>query len=157
LPEQGEYFPELTAEDRSVFSDSDREFCKDCSLLLRRIVGVTKRRRNPLSAAWKSGLPVFLCGGGSQIELYKDAIKDAFSALKPMGIQGFSYVSLPKPENLETEDIPPRDYHRVAVSYGLSFSDLDIGEIIPQKELDDIEELKTVRDFQSIFVDKDKV
>ena len=157
LPERKEYFPELTEKDYAEFSNSDHSFRKDCSLLLRRVVGMTKKKRNPRSAEWEKGLPVFLCGGGSQIPIYRDAIKDAFNALEPLGVRGFSFVPLPKPENLETDDIPPADYHRVSVSYGLSFSELDIGKIIPQKELDDIEELRPILEVEDFFIDKDKV
>ena len=157
LPEQKKYFPELTNNDRVIFSNSDRSFCNGCSLVIRRVVGMTKKKRNPFSDAWRNGLPVFLCGGGSLIPLYKDAIKEAFSALKSIGVQGFNVVPLPKPENIETDDIPPGDFHRVAVSYGLSFSELDIGKIIPQKELDDIEDVKYVRNIDDFFIDKDKV
>jgi len=157
LPEREEYFPELTEKDHAEFSNSDASFRKGCSLLLRRVVGMTKKKRNPRSAEWEKGLPVFLCGGGSQIPLYRDAIKDAFNALEPLGVRGFSFVPLPKPENLETDDIPPADFHRVSVSYGLSFSELDIGKIIPQKELDDIEELRPILELEDLFIDKDKV
>ena len=157
LPEREEYFPELTDKDHAEFSGSDRSFRKDCSLLFRRVVGMTRKKRNPHSDAWTKGLPVFLCGGGSQIPLYRDAIKDAFNALEPLGVRGFSFVPLPKPENLETDDIPPADYHRVSVSYGLSFSELDIGKIIAQKELDDIEELRPILELEDLFIDKDKV
>ena len=157
LPEQKEYFSELTSTDRAAFSNSDRSFCNGCSLVMRRVVGMTKKKRNPNSDAWRNGLPVFLCGGGSLIPLYKDAVKGAFNALETFGVQGFNFVPLPKPENIETEDIPPADYHRVAVSYGLSFSEFDIGKIIPQKELDDIEEIKTVMDIRDLYIDKDKM
>jgi hypothetical protein len=45
---------------------------------------------------------------------------------------------LPKPENLEAQDIPPSEYHRISVSYGLSFSGVDIGKIISPKENSDL-------------------
>lgn len=157
LPERKGYFPELTEKDYAEFSKLDGSFRKECSLLLRRVVGMTKKTRNPLSAEWEKGLPVFLCGGGSQIPLYRDAIRDAFDALEPLGVRGFSFVPLPKPETLETDDIPPKDYHRISVSYGLSFSELDIGRIIPQKELDDIEDLRPILEIEDLFIDKDKV
>jgi hypothetical protein len=157
LPEQRGYFPDWTGEDRQRLSDSDGEFCRSCRVLLQKVVGMTKKKRNPLSDTWNTGLPVFLCGGGSPIKLYQDSIRDAFRKLESIGIRGFSLVPLPKPGNLETEDIPPLEYHRVAVSYGLSFSGLDIGRIIPQKELDDIEEFRPIRDLEGTFIDKEKV
>jgi hypothetical protein len=157
LPDKEEYFSELTDEDRENFLDSDSSFCRECSLILRQVVGLTRKKRNPRSDAWTNGLPVFICGGGSPIQLYRDAIEDAFHALEPVGVQGFRFIPLPKPENIETNDIPPADYHRVAVSYGLSFSEIDIGKIIPQKELADIEQRRPTFDLESIFIDKDKV
>lgn len=157
LPEHEEYFPKLSEEDFLDFPNCDREFSKRCSLAMRRVVGATKKKRNPLSDAWNNGLPVFLCGGGSEISVYRKSVGDAFDALSPMGINGFSFVPLPKPDNFETQDIPHRDYHRFAVSYGLSYSEIDIGKIISQKELDDIDPSKPLLDTEAVFVDKDMV
>jgi len=157
LPEQKKYFLELKDKESKEFSGLDCSFSKKCSLLFTKVVGMTKKKRNPLSYDWDKDLPLFLCGGGSQIPLYKDALKYAFNLLKQLGIKGFRLVPLLKPENLETEDIPPADYHRFAVSYGLSFSELDIGHIKPQKELDDIEELNSSLKLEDLFIGKDKV
>jgi hypothetical protein len=63
----------------------------------------------------------------------------------------------PEPDNLEGDDIPPRDYHRAAVSYGLSHSEIDLGQIIPQREIDDFEYKPGIADIDKWYVDKDMV
>lgn len=157
LPDVSEYIPALTKSDKQAFDDANRQFLRECSRLLRAVVGETKKRRNPRADEWSQGLPVFLCGGGSQVELYQSMIKHAANRLEPIGFPGFHLKVLPKPDNLEGEGIPPRDYHRIAVSYGLSYSEIDLGHIIPQREVEDFVCEPRFMDIDKRFVDKDMV
>jgi len=157
LPEFDQYLPSFNENDKQAFSEADKNFLYECSRLIRRVVGTTKKRRNPLASEWGNGLPIFLCGGGSQVKLYKNMIKDAEDKLKQTGFGGFNIKILPKPNNLDSDDIPPSDYHRIAVSYGLSHSEIDLGKIIPQRDIDDFTCEHSVVDVDKRFVDKDMV
>ncbi|OEU65975.1 MAG: hypothetical protein BA863_02585 [Desulfovibrio sp. S3730MH75] len=157
LPRFDQYLPSLNENDKQVFSEANKNFLCKCSRLIRRVVGTTKKRRNPLASEWGNGLPIFLCGGGSQVELYKNMIKDVEDKLKQTGFGGFNIKILPRPDNLDAYDIPPSDYHRIAVSYGLSHSEIDLGKIIPQRDMDDFTCEHSVVDVDKRFVDKDMV
>jgi hypothetical protein len=98
----------------------------------------TYKKKNPFASEWNKGLPIFLCGGGCKISLYHSVILSIQKNIKKVNIAGFRFVKLPKPENLEAQDIPPSEYHRISVSYGLSFSGVDIGKIISPKENSDL-------------------
>jgi hypoxanthine-guanine phosphoribosyltransferase len=93
------------------------------------------------------------------MEYYQKTVKHAEERLKKsIFCVSLAEKKLPKPDNLETDDIPLHDYHRFAVSYGLSFSEVDIGRIIPQRKVPDImlpEPLE--KDIDKWFVDKDMV
>ncbi len=87
------------------------------------VLAITKEKRNPLAEAWKNGLPVFVCGGGSRLELYKEAIVEHYKNWRKgkTNIAPCHLVELPKPTNLEADDLPESEFHRLAVAYGLSF------------------------------------
>ena len=157
LPDYWDYLPAMNDEDKQMFFDANAKFLSDCSIFLRSVIGATKKFRNPLAPEWNHGLPVFLCGGGSGINLYKKMIQHAEERLKAAGFAGFDLKVLPKPNNLEGDDIPPREYHRVAVSYGLSHSEIDLGQIIPQREIVDFEYRPDIANVDKWYVDKDMV
>jgi len=157
LPDFSKYQPSIDGNDNEMLVKADECYLKDCSVVLRQLVGHTKKKRNPYSLAWEAGVPAFLCGGGSQVNLYKRLIPYSGEKLRTVGINGFDIKNLPKPENLENDDILPQDYHRIAVSYGLSFSVNNMGTIIPARDIEDIRYDITEADISGKYVDKDMV
>lgn len=156
LPEPKEY---LAPVDYNSFNEKEKAFPEKCSIITRIVIRETRVHKNPFPYEWDKGLPVFLCGGGSKLKVYGNAIKNAEIALRKT-IYSVDLIEkkLPKPENLETDDIPPRDYHRMAVSYGLSFSEVDIGTIRPQRKVPDIHlQGPKIADIDSLYIDKDMV
>jgi len=153
LPDIHQYLPEPTDDDYKCVMLCDTGFLEECSRKIRSVIRITQERRNPLSEAWSSGLSVFLCGGGSKIELYQSIFPHAEDKLANTTFSGFDMKNLPKPKNLEADDMPPVDYHRVAVAYGLSFSGFDIGKIIPSSEVEDLVWQPVIRDIDQYFVD----
>jgi hypothetical protein len=146
-------------EEFKKFKEIDWHFFCNCSMLIRKVIGETKKHKNPLGDEWIGGLPVFICGGGSKMDFYKKTVRHAEEGLKKSIYRvDLEEKKLPKPDNLENVDIPLRDYHRFAVSYGLSFSEVDIGRIVPQRKVPDIMLPDTVeKDIDKWFVDKDMV
>ena len=109
-----------------------------CEIMLRRIVWHTKTRRDPNAAAWRTELPVLVCGGGREDPFYGQA-KESLSNLmrehiKP-GVTRFRQV--PPPTNLVTS-CSPENYHRLAVAWGLSFEEFETGDIGIPSQIDDI-------------------
>jgi hypothetical protein len=83
---------------------------------------------------------LFVCGGGSKIAIYRNAVNDCSKNLqKNLRLCGFLDKSLPEPKGFEAPNLPPNSFHRMAVAYGLSFPSEEIGKIIPQSEIPDIE------------------
>lgn len=157
LPKIEPYFPTLSPKVLKDYRKIDAEFMVECSKLVRKVIKESRLYRNPNSPAWQKGLPVFLCGGGSNIETYKSVISHAEQRLSSTSFPGFDQKQLPKPVNLETEDIPPRDYHRMSVAYGLSFSYIDIGEIIPPRAVEDLVIEENICNINDYYIDKDMV
>lgn len=98
-----------------------------------RDIKVTKGRY-PLSRHWDDGLPFFLCGGGANVELYTDLAERMERDKAPCRL---IRMHLPKPDRLVAEGITENSYDRLSVAYGLSFDQLDIGEIVRSDEIDD--------------------
>lgn len=157
LPDIEKFFPNLPHEAMRDYRRKNLEFMIACSRLVRKTIKESMFRRNPYSSAWKNGLPVFLCGGGSQIGTYKDIIPHAEKQLSRTAFSRFNKKQIPRPVNLETADIPPRDYHRMSVAYGLSFSADNIGEIISLNSFDDLVVKDRIRTIIDYYIDKDMV
>jgi hypothetical protein len=156
-PKIEDHFPALPKEALRDFRKASGEFVAECSRIIRKVIKESMFKRNPKSTAWQYGLPVFLCGGGSQIGTYQSIIPHAEQKLSSTSFHGFEQMQIPKPANLETADIPPRDYHRMSVAYGLSFPCIDIGEIIPPGSIPDLICDSKIRNVSDNFIDKDMV
>jgi hypothetical protein len=158
LPDFSQYQPAIDDEDREKLLNDDECYLNDCSVVLTKVVGETRKKRNPLSPAWDSGLPSFLCGGGSQVDLYKKLIRHSSKRLVGAGvIHSLEEKELPKPDNLENDDILPQEYHRIAVSYGLSFSVDSRGKIIPARDVKDLNYDPPKVNISKRYIDKDMV
>ncbi len=101
LPEKDAYLLYTpTHEDNELFDKKDEDFLCQCSRHIRKVIGETKKHRNPLTPEWKNGLPIFLCGG-SQMEFYKEAVKQAEARLKGSKYEVIlTHRKLPKLEQL---------------------------------------------------------
>ena len=151
------YFPALPKAALKKISEFDDEFTMVCSRIVRKVIKESMFTKNPYSTAWQNGLPVFLCGGGSKLSTYKKIIRIAQERMASTDFVGFDLKQLPKPANLETMDIPARDFHRMSVAYGLSFPWIDIGEIIPPRSIEDLVLNKQIRNIGEYFIDKDMI
>lgn len=70
---------------------------------------------------------------------------------------GFRIKEIPKPDNLEAEELRSHEYHRLAVAYGLSFQFDDIGIIVPPSEIDDVPPDRSNKNYIDKFISKDQV
>jgi hypothetical protein len=152
IPRIQEYLPDL-----DKCGSIDGVFRDECSRVFSAVVAETRKKRNPNSPAWEEGLPVFLCGGGSYMPIYAEAAVEAQRRLARMNVAGLNIVELPKPVNLEATRLLPEHYHRLGVAYGLSFSRLDMGEILAPGEIEDLRRQTTEVDVSDAYVGKEMV
>lgn len=155
LPKNTDYLVSKANFDMSLI---DEEFIKKFRGILMDVISITKKKRDPNSEHWKEGLPVFLCGGGSQIELYKQATRDCSDSFSRNGsIEKFNFMDIPIPDGLEAPNLTKKNYHRIAVAYGLSFSFDDVGKIIPPNQVENINTNDKTRDFSNNYIGSEMV
>jgi len=121
---------------------SDREFKMECKRLMAKVIETARKHKDPRSKRWNTSLPVFLCGGGGNLKVYREA-RDIYDEwlVNVARIPGIWPVRLPMPhqDRFKAPGLDETGFHRLSVAYGLSFPWPDIGEIIPPSENEDIE------------------
>jgi hypothetical protein len=138
--------------------DVDHSLQEQATRIVMRHLLDLRRRRDPHSPRWQTGLPVFLCGGGSGITVFDRAVSEADWRLRSATRTArLVQRRLPQPEDLVNDDIPEELFHRLSVAYGLSFVPWDTGKASPPHEIDDIVRPDGPRDIGDGFVSKDQV
>lgn len=112
--------------------DIDMAFKNNCMAQIRKILAVSKEKC-PIQGKWKEGVPVVICGGGAKMDLYKRAVEDARQGMQDVAPFQFRVFELPK--DLVNEDGAIESLVRLAVAYGLSYSRIDMGEIIDKSKI----------------------
>lgn len=136
-------------------TDIDKKFVNKFSSVIKDVILATKNSRDPLSPNWESGLPVFVCGGGSKIQLYMEAINSCLKWFSEFSMATeFKLLDIPKPGDLEAPSLDKQDYHRVAVAYGLSFTFDDVKKVVPPRDIDDYELKVPSSNHKDKFIDK---
>lgn len=134
------------------------EFAKQCELMLWGVIWKTKRDRDPSAACWKPGneVPIFLVGGGAANELHRETVEalDGW-AKKYIRNNGIRLTGLTPPPNLEWPDADGV-FDRMPVAWGLSYTPLEIGEIMPPSRIESIPRTE-VRNYLGNFISKDDV
>ena len=135
----------------------DNKHLQQCCKVLKTMIVKLKTKRDPNSRVWKNMLPIFIAGGGSNMQHYKDLISTLNEWLKEFYIEccGIENRSLQHPQNL-IADIDAKEYHRLAVAVGLSFPDTDIGEVARPEDIPDVA-LKPDKDFTDKMITKNNL
>lgn len=155
LPEINDYIP---SKSELNFDAIDNEFIQKFKSVVNKVVATTRKERDPKSQHWKKGLPVFLCGGGSQLEIYRQAVSACSTTLtKTLHISEFDFKNIPKPDGLEAPGLEKHNYHRVAVAYGLSYTFDDVGRVVPPHQVEDIHIVHRYRDVTSNYIGAEMV
>jgi hypothetical protein len=143
--------------DKQILSNHDKAFFKECLGIIGNVIRTTREKRDPNSPAWKNGLPVFICGGGGRYRPYRKMVDKLGSNMTKWSqpFKEFIFKELPKPDQLEAPDLLHTEYDRLAVAYGLSFSPDEIGEIIPESRIEDIQTVQAAYDAEDRYVSKD--
>lgn len=137
--------------------DIDAQFSGQATRIVMSHLMDLRQHRDPLSRRWDTGLPVFLCGGGSGMRLFRQLVQQADRRFRfATTAKGLSLRTLPRPEHLLNEDIGDALFHRLSVAYGLSFDALNIGEVSPPHRSPDLPPPRR-RDHGEDFISKDQV
>ena len=141
IPDRGRSYVERPEQHLCSRLDGiDREYAEECQSAIMKVLLALRQRRDPLSTHWKSGLPVFLGGGGGRFGLVTAALNRSHEWLikNLVDARGISRKGLPALRTLWNSDIPEGMTGRLDVAYGLSFDSLDIGEILPPNRIQDV-------------------
>lgn len=155
IPEKLENY--LPSSQQIDLQNVDVDFLRQCKIAINKTIVYLRKYRDPNSPQWASGIPTFLCGGGSNTGFYLEVLEKVNEFWKSDKTQGLKTTSLPKPADIENHKLLDSDYHRLAVAYGLSFPEYDIGNIKTPSEIDDIHSSETLIDYTKNFVSKDEV
>jgi len=136
---------------------SDLNYSKKCSQMFWQTLIDLKTKRDPRSRRWSDSMPVFVCGGARDMDFYRESLADISKTLRDMysPCAGLEQLKLSKPANLEA-DIDDDGYHRLAVAWGLSYPETDIGKVTRPSEIGDIPPRRRAEP-ERPFVSKDMV
>lgn len=124
----------------------DRDFLDKAKRAISRVAAITYTKRDPNAQEWKSGVPLFLCGGGSNLSIFSEQlIKEVEENLSGYKMAKFKTRFLSKPDNLQADGLLKNEYHRLAVAFGLSFFYDDIGKTVPPSQMKDVERIEKIR------------
>ena len=105
------------------------------------LVVETERYRG-LERVKEGEIRVLMCGGGSRVPLYEEAVRAAGKALAPGGktnlrLKPFNILrGMEFPARLDAPKLRKADFDRLAVAYGLSHSVDNIGRFTPPSEVE---------------------
>lgn len=122
------YFAQSVGLHHKEFQSKTSQFRSKVADIILKVLHTTRQRRYPKSPRWETGIPTFLCGGGSSISLYQTVLQENRLLRR---------TSLEKPDTLVAESLGPTDFHRLSVACGLSFNALDIGVVRPRVKVPD--------------------
>lgn len=126
-------FARVTGISESHVATRDALFMTELRRVIKGVFDTTRSRRYRLSDAWRTGVRTFFTGGGSQLELYREAL---MTTAVPSA-QGLHLTPLPPHKNLDGFQGGTSEYQRVSVACGLAKDALTLGLIVPAKEVED--------------------
>lgn len=119
----------------------DADFKNSVEESISRVIDKTRtnRRGDPRSSAWSEGLPIFVTGGGSSSDLYRQAISEVLSRIKQcMGpMNHFRFIEL-DPRGEMPKKFGREAGCRLTVAIGLTQDSDNIARIIPHRDIEPI-------------------
>ncbi len=148
-----QHYPGSIAEKLRV---CDEAFVNECATALAKVLKEVRESRYPNSPRWTQGLPIFLAGGGAASEISRQVVQLANQKAKAAwsNFGGLVVSPLPVPRDVSgVEGV----FSRLAVAYGLSFPDVNIGRMEPPSATQDIARDRGTNNWKGAFVDKSHV
>lgn len=118
---------------------SDDQVRDEVSSLGTSVLSRTKSRRDPLSQNWKGVLRLFLTGGGSTLEVYKNGV----AGLSFPGSGQLIVETLQPHPSLDEYAGEAETYHRISVACGLALDPFSLGKVVPASEVGDFQVPRT--------------
>lgn len=112
----------------------DAFFWKEVDRVVHRVLLKTRQKRDPNSEHWKLGLPTFVTGGGANIEQFVTTTKAAGARVA----KHLQIMSLPNHPALANFSGSAADYQRISVACGLAMDAMNLGQIKPAKDVEDL-------------------
>ena len=153
IPSVSDYVAERSSPLVAAIQEIDRKYKIACTNLISEVLMELRKRRNPNSPAWKSGVPVFYAGGGSGLRLVAESLSDASDRIT--GACNVGELRRRPLEGIRIHNIPKNLVPRLAVAYGLSFDVDDIGRFRNPSEHKDVPQRQ--RRGHIPFISKDDV
>jgi hypothetical protein len=146
-------FARLTGIAESHVRSRDALLKRELSWVIKSVFETTKSRRYRLSEAWLTGVRTFFTGGGSQVDLYREAVtKTAVPSA-----QGLHLIPLPPHKNLDGFSGGAHEYQRVSVACGLAQDAFTLGRIVPAREVEDDRAVVSVPSVRADRPDRDEL
>lgn len=156
LPNEQVLLDCLTSTRRRFLEIDDKTF-KECRKVIAKVADCTRRERDPHSKHWKTGLPLFVAGGGRCVAIYRQAITEYSEWLRTHLEPCPGFVLIPAQKPMELRGMfEPDFFPRLSVAWGLTFPIDDIGNIGRPSEIDNIPPRETL-DWKDGAVTKDQV
>lgn len=154
-----DYFPTKKDNGLALPFAGDEQFKNEIMRTINKVLHYVRKRRYPNAPEWKSGITTFLTGGGSHVQVYRNArdeVNDWWQ--RNARVFGLKRHELEVPSNLVMDKTSKADYHRFSVAYGLSHTIDELGTIIPECDIRDVSpEAEPVKYDTAEFVSKDQV
>lgn len=157
MPDSAEQYAPCHEKVASAINTRDTSYRSDCLKRVWKSIIDLKTKRDPRSDRWQTDLPLFLSGGGSAMPFYADLVDQLSKDLSDFyeDCRGVRKLTLTKPENLRAE-VNDQLYHRLAVAWGLSYPETDIGQVCRPGEIKDVEPRDTYKPPRE-FISKEMV
>ena len=97
------------------------------------ILNRTRSIRYTTADEWKTGMRVFLAGGGSGCRIYRNGVERAYAGFNTPPL----FTPFPMLDEAEKR-IGMDEFHRVSVAFGLTYDAESIGKIIRPQEIEDM-------------------
>lgn len=136
----------------------DTRYSQTCKGMVWKTIVDLRRNRDPRSTRWQSAVPLFVSGGGSVMPFYRSVIQKVSNDISKLyhPCRGIQSLSLTKPQNLDAV-MSEQIYHRLAVAWGLSYAQTDIGAVSRPSEAEDVPPREPYDWGGRVFVSKDMV
>jgi hypothetical protein len=134
--------------------EGEAKLKSQCQCMLRKVIVDARTRRDPHASVWRGRLPILLIGGGGQLPFFRSLVDELDPWLKTYaGNEGVVFLPVAVPPTISSTTT---EHHRLAVAWGLSHQKLNIGEITPADQIEDIEPPRPI-DWESGYISKDQV
>lgn len=154
IPENyADYFSDIQVQYRNGFDDPDQHFFK--KQVVAQVRGQSMWRTwkdNLLTQQDLNGIPMFLCGGGTRMQFYRN-IEHEMKNMPGCSWLNAESKPLEPPKSLVAPGLPAQEYDRLSVAFGLSF--LEVSEVVKATPIPQIIPDQVVT-WRNNYVDKDQ-